>query len=200
MSERIGVFCGSSFGKNKKFREVTRKLGKLIAKENIELVYGGGNSGLMGEIANSVLEVGGKVIGVIPESLKDLEMCHTGVSKLIITETMHQRKEKMYELADYFIVLPGGIGTIDEFTEVLTLSQLCVHNKACAVINIDGYFDDFLSFLNKTSEENFFKKEHLDLLIVETSLEKAIQKCRSFVHPNNIGKWVDEIKEKHCAN
>ena len=174
MSERIGVFCGSSFGKNNNFREVTRKLGKLIAKENIELVYGGGNSGLMGEIANSVLEVGGKVIGVIPESLKDLEMCHTGVSKLIITETMHQRKEKMYELADYFIVLPGGIGTIDEFTEVLTLSQLCVHNKACAVINIDGYFDDFLSFLNKTSEENFFKKEHLDHDSRNIS-EKAIQ-------------------------
>lgn len=194
MTERAAVFCGSSFGKNKKFQEVAGELGRLLIKEKIELVYGGGNSGLMGEVANSVLELGGKVIGVIPEFLKELEICHTGVTELIISKTMHQRKQKMYELADYFIILPGGIGTIDEFAEVLTWSQLCIHKKACAVINTEGYFDGFLKFLNKTVEEGFFKKEHIDLLIVETSLEKALQKCRSFAHPGNIKKWVDEIK------
>lgn len=192
--ERACVFCGSSLGKNEKFRQTAESLGKLLADENIELVYGGGNSGLMGTVANAALKNGGKVTGVIPEFLKNLEICHTGVSELIISDTMHERKHKMYELSDYFIVLPGGIGTIDEFAEVLTWSQLCIHNKACALINIDGYFDSFLKFLEKTVKENFFKQEHLDLLIVESSPEAALKRCRSFVHPNNIQKWVDEIK------
>lgn len=196
MGEKLCLFCGSNTGKNKAFKETAYKLGKLIVKENLELVYGGGSSGLMGIVADSVLEDGGHVTGIIPEMLKDLEICHTGVTNLITSKNMHERKHKMYELADYFFILPGGIGTIDEFAEVLTWSQLCIHNKACALINTDGFFDSFLRFLNKTVEENFFKREHLDLLIVETSLEAALSKCRSFIHPNNMGKWIDEIKGK----
>ncbi len=197
MKERVCVFCGASSGKNETFIKTAEELGRLIAVNNLELVYGGGNSGLMGTVANSVLRNGGRVTGVIPEFLKDLEVCHTGLSELIISDSMHQRKNKMYELADYFIVLPGGIGTIDELAEVLTWSQLCIHKKACALINVDGYFDGFLKFLGKAVEENFFKKDHLDLLIVETSVKTALEKCRSFVYPDNIADWVKEIKEKH---
>lgn len=199
MAERIAVFCGSSFGKDEAFKKSAYELGKLIAKENIELVYGAGNSGLMGILANTVLEYGGKVIGVIPEFLKDLEVCHTDITELIVSDTMHQRKNKMYELADYFFILPGGIGTLDEFAEVLTWSQLCIHNKPCALININAYYDKLLEFLNKMVEENFFRKEHLELLIVENSPERALQKSRSFIHSCDIVKWVDEIKGKSDA-
>ena len=107
---------------------------------------------------------------------------------------MRERKRKMCELSDYFFVLPGGIGTMDEITEVITLSQLGVLDKPCALINIDGFFDDFIRFLNKTVDENFFKKEHLNLLIIETSVEAALQKCRSFVYPETISKFFEDIK------
>jgi uncharacterized protein (TIGR00730 family) len=194
--EKVCVFCGASLGRDKKFRETAAALGKLAAKENIELVYGGGSVGLMGALADSALESGAKVTGVIPEYLKKLEVCHNGVNELLVTKNMHERKNKMYELADYFFVLPGGIGTIDELTEVLTWSQLCIHKKACAIININGYFDDFIKFLKKSVEENFFKQEHLDMLIITGSPEEALEKCRSFVHPEGILKWVEEIKGK----
>lgn len=189
------MFCGSGLGNDKKFRETASDLGKLIAKENMELVYGGGSIGLMGVLADAVLENGGKVTGVIPEYLRNLEVCHNGLSELLVTESMHKRKNKMYELADYFLVLPGGIGTIDELAEVLTWSQLCIHRKACAIININGYYDDFIKFLKKSVEENFLKQEHLDMLIITDSLKEAFEKCRSFVHPEGIRKWVEEIKK-----
>jgi uncharacterized protein (TIGR00730 family) len=194
--EKVCVFCGASLGKDLKFRETAAVLGRMMAEENIELVYGGGSVGLMGVLADAVLDNGGKVTGVIPEYLKNLEVCHNGVTELVISKNMHERKNKMYELADYFLVLPGGIGTIDELAEVLTWSQLCIHKKACAIININGYFDDFLKFLKKSVAENFFKQEHYDMLIVAGSPEEAFKKCRSFVHPEGINKWVDEIKGK----
>ena len=181
-------------GNDKKFRETAAELGKLIAKENMKLVYGGGSIGLMGVLADSVLENGGRVTGVIPEYLRNLEVCHNGLSELLVTESMHKRKNKMYELADCFLVLPGGIGTIDELAEVFTWSQLCIHRKPCALININGYYDDFIKFLKKSVEENFLKQEHLDMLIITDSLEEAFEKCRSFVHPEGIRKWVEEIK------
>ncbi|MDR2426668.1 MAG: TIGR00730 family Rossman fold protein [Endomicrobium sp.] len=199
MSEKVCVFCGSSLGKDKKFIETAVELGKLIANENAELVYGGGKVGLMGVLANSVLENSAKVIGIIPQQLKDIEVCHNGLNSLIVTKNMHERKNKMYELADYFFVLPGGIGTIDELAEVLTWSQLCIHKKACALINVNGYFDDFIKFLQKSIEEKFFKKEHFDMLIVTDSLEDAFQRCRSFIHPGQIDKWTKETKEQPCA-
>ena len=192
--ERVCVFCGASLGKEKKFENAAVDLGRLLAAEHIELVYGGGNAGLMGVLANSVLSSGGKVTGVITEYLKNLELCHNGVTELIVSKSMHDRKNTMYELSDYFIVLPGGIGTIDELSEVLTWSQLSIHKKACALINVGGYFDDFLSFLKRSVAENFFKQEHLNLLIVENSPEAAVKKCRSFIHPDGIKKWIDEIK------
>ncbi|MCL2335489.1 MAG: TIGR00730 family Rossman fold protein [Endomicrobia bacterium] len=178
--ERACVFCGASSGRNKNFQKTSKELGKLLAKEKIDLVYGGGNSGLMGALANSVLTNGGKVIGVIPEFLKKFEACHSGLSELIVTESMHKRKEKMYSLADYFIILPGGIGTIDEFSEIFTWSQLCLHSKACALLNVDGYYDAFLDFLNKAVEENFISMEHFSSLIVCTMPDEVLKKCRDF--------------------
>lgn len=192
--EKVCVFCGSSFGKNKKFSEAAKELGKVIAKNNCDLVYGGGNIGLMGTVADSVLENGGKVYGVIPEFLERLEVSHKELSELIVTDSMHSRKNTMYELADYFIVLPGGLGTIEEMTEVLTWSQLSIHHKACALINIDGFFNNYLKFLDGCVKENFFRKEHFGLLIIEKEPKSALEKCRSFVHPKNLKKWVDEIK------
>jgi uncharacterized protein (TIGR00730 family) len=197
VSEKVCVFCGASLGKDKKFRETAAELGRLIANENAELVYGGGNIGLMGVLANSVLENGGRVTGVIPQHLKELDVCHNGLSELAVTKNMHERKNTMYELADYFFVLPGGIGTIDELAEVITWSQLCIHKKACALINVNGYFDDFLNFLKKSVEEDFFRQEHFDMLIVTDLLQDAFKKCRSFVHPGKIDKWSNKAREQY---
>ncbi|AKL97686.1 TIGR00730 family Rossman fold protein [Endomicrobium proavitum] len=179
MSETAAVFCGSSEGKNPAFKAAAENLARIMAKENIELVYGGGNVGLMGVLASGVLKNGGRVTGVIPDFLKNLELAHTGLSELIISQSMHERKQKMYELADYFIVLPGGIGTIDEFAEVFTWSQLDLHKKPCALVNIAGYFDDLLKFFNNSVEETFLKKEHLNSVIIADSVETALEKCRA---------------------
>ncbi|MCL2798923.1 MAG: TIGR00730 family Rossman fold protein [Endomicrobia bacterium] len=178
MSERICVFCGSSAGKNKVFIETAVELGRFITSEKMELIYGGGKTGLMGALADSVLESGGKVIGIIPEFLKKRELCHDGLSELIITDTMHARKNKMYALADYFLVLPGGIGTLDEFAETLTWSQLSLHRKPCALLNINGYYDYLLKFLDNMVAQNFFEKENLEYLIIDTSFEEILKKCR----------------------
>ncbi|MDR1696124.1 MAG: TIGR00730 family Rossman fold protein [Endomicrobium sp.] len=180
MSERICVFCGSNSGKSKIFKETAVALGRLIASEKMELVYGGGKAGLMGSIADSVLENGGKVTGVIPEFLKKRELCHTGLSELIITGTMHARKNKMYELSDYFLVLPGGIGTLDEFAETLTWSQLSIHRKPCALLNVNGYYDSLLRFLDNMVDQNFFEKESREYLITGVCPEEILKKFRNF--------------------
>ncbi|MCL2485671.1 MAG: TIGR00730 family Rossman fold protein [Endomicrobia bacterium] len=183
MSKRICVFCGSNNGKDKIFRETAIELGRLIAFEKMELVYGGGKAGLMGAVADSVLENGGKVIGIIPDFLKARELCHTRLSELIITDTMHDRKSKMYALADYFLVLPGGIGTLDEFAETLTWSQLSIHGKPCGLLNVNGYYDYLLKFMDNMVTQNFFEKENLEHLIVDTSSEKILEKFHSFRKP-----------------
>jgi len=178
MKEKVGVFCGSSLGENSAYEKAAKKLGRLIAENNIELVYGGGKVGLMGALADSVLQNGGKVTGVIPCFMKDLDLNHHNLSELIVSEGMHQRKQKMYELADYFFVLPGGIGTVDEFSEVFTWLQLALHKKPCVLANIEGYFDDLICFLQKANEEKFLHGQHLDLLIIEEDIETAFNRVR----------------------
>ena len=178
MKKKICVFCGSSVGENPAYERAAKDLGALIAKNNIELVYGGGKVGLMGALANAVLKNGGKATGVIPSFMEKIDLAHSELSELLITEGMHERKYKMYDLSDCFFVLPGGIGTIDEFAEILTWSQLSLHKKPCVLINTEGYFDDLICFLHKANEEKFLEGKHLELLIIEEDINAAFERVK----------------------
>ena len=175
----ICVFCGSATGKNSKYIETARKLGRHLAELNIKLVYGAGNIGLMGQIADACLGAGGQVLGVIPDFLKDKEVCHTGLTELIVTATMHQRKEIMEKRSDAFIVLPGGFGTLDEFFEILTWRQLGLHNKPIAIFNPDGYYNHLLQHIRHMNDQAFFRNAIGDLLIVETDMERLMGRLRN---------------------
>jgi uncharacterized protein (TIGR00730 family) len=150
----ICVYCGSNFGERVSYLEAAQDLGAEMAERGITLVYGGGNVGLMGTVADSVLAAGGKAIGVIPQALVDKEVAHTGLSDLRVVGSMHERKSLMADLADGFIALPGGLGTLEEFCEVATWTQLGLHKKACGLLNIGGFYDGLLSFLNHATEES----------------------------------------------
>lgn len=158
------IFCGSAAGKSKKYVELGSKIGELLVQNNVGLVYGGASIGLMGAIADSVLKHGGKVIGVIPQSLVDYEVAHSGLSQLHVVDNMHQRKQLMYDNADAFLSLPGGMGTLDEMFEVLTWTQLKYHQKPSYIFNFEGFYDSLLSYLRHSNAEGFIKGEHLDLL------------------------------------
>lgn len=162
----VGVFCGSSHGHDPAFIEAARELGALIARRGLRLVYGGGKVGLMGELADAALAAGGVVVGVIPQMLLDREVGHEGLTELEVVASMSQRKERMAELGDVFIALPGGIGTLDELFEVWTLSQLEQHNKPCALLNINGFFDPLVAFLDRAVEAGFLRPRHRALLTV----------------------------------
>lgn len=162
----VGVFCGSSHGHDPAFIEAARELGALIARRGLRLVYGGGKVGLMGELADAALAAGGVVVGVIPQMLLDREVGHEGLTELEVVASMSQRKERMAELGDVFIALPGGIGTLDELFEVWTLSQLEQHNKPCALLNINGFFDPLLAFLDRAVDIGFLRPRHRALLTV----------------------------------
>jgi uncharacterized protein (TIGR00730 family) len=172
MKKRLCVFCGSSKGKSPKYLEMARELGTLMAKNNIGLVYGGASIGVMGAIADAVLENGGEVIGIIPEHLKNYEIAHKDLSELIVVPDMHSRKKLMYEKSNYFLTLPGGMGTLDEMFEILTWAQLKLHHKPCYLFNVDGFYDSLLLHLNRIHEEGFMKREHLELLTVVKSFEE----------------------------
>ena len=159
--QTIAVFCGSNVGQNPEYREAAAELGQLLGERRIGLVYGGANVGLMGAIANAVLEHGGHVTGVIPESLKEKELGPPGVSKLYIVASMHERKAMMERLSQGFIALPGGIGTLEEIFEILTWAQLGLHQKPCGLLNVNGYYDGLISFL-KTMERQGFLGESFD--------------------------------------
>ncbi|MNI47881.1 LOG family protein YvdD [compost metagenome] len=158
--KRVAVFCGSNNGILPIYREGAVKLGKEIAKRGITLVYGGGNVGIMGAVADSVLESGGHVVGVIPQMLVEQEKAHPRLTELIVVSSMHERKRKMADLADAFIALPGGPGTLDEFFEAFTWSQMGIHRKPCGILNIGQYYDQLLSFFNHMNEQQFLRNEH----------------------------------------
>ncbi len=164
---KIAVYCGSSKGNDEIYEKKAKKLGKYFAKNNITLVYGGGNIGIMNVIANSVLKHNGKVQGIITEYLKDKEAAHLGLSELIVTKDMHERKLGMMENADAFVALPGGPGTMEEIFEVWTWMQIGLHKKPCAFYNINGFYDKLLEFLAHMSDEGFIDKIFIDSLIVE---------------------------------
>ncbi len=162
----LAVFCGSKSGNNPLFVEEAKALGRLLASKKITLIYGGGNKGIMGAVSNAVLESGGKVIGIIPEILKDREHHHDGITELIIVDNMHTRKKMLYEKCDAAIILPGGYGTMDEFFEMLTWNQLSIHDKKIFILNSAGFYDHLFAFIQTMQNEDFLYDKVEDILIV----------------------------------
>lgn len=158
------MFCGSASGKSPIYVEAARALGEMMAKNHVALVYGGATIGVMGALADSVLTHGGAVIGVMPKVLVDYEIAHKKLTELHVVEDMHSRKKMMYDRSDAFLTLPGGMGTLDEMFEILTWSQLKLHNKSCFVYNLNGFYDSLLEYLRHSHSEGFIRPEHLKLL------------------------------------
>ncbi|BFM50373.1 TIGR00730 family Rossman fold protein [Marinomonas sp. THO17] len=184
---RLAIFCGSSLGNNEGFRESTELLGQYLAEQGVDIVYGGGNVGLMGCIANSVLAAGGQVIGVIPDHLKQKEIAHLGLSELHVVADMHERKAKMMALADGFVALPGGVGTLEEMFEVWTWGQLGLHNKPCAFYNVKAFYDPLFSMVASMQEAGFVKSVYLDMLIRESTPEALLKAIKAYQAPAS--KW-----------
>jgi uncharacterized protein (TIGR00730 family) len=176
----IAVFCASSAGNHPKYQEMAAYTGTYFGNNQIELVYGGGNVGLMGSVANACMDAGGKVYGVIPHFFKRREVAHPAITKLDYVDTMHQRKWKIYEASDAFVILPGGLGTMDEFFEVLTWAQIGIHRKPIGILNQDGFYDLLIQFMQKMIQEGFVKKENLALVCVEPTIERLVKSLSDF--------------------
>jgi len=189
--KRICVFCGANTGKRDQYSTAAKDLAEELVSREIEIVYGGGRIGLMGVLAERAIELGGTVIGVIPESLATKEVAHDSVSELIVVGSMHERKAKMAELSDGFISLPGGIGTIEETFEMLTWSQLGFHNKPCGIINVAGFYNKLIEFLNHISEEKFFMDIYRRMLIVETDPSALLERFEQY-KPPQVKHWIAE--------
>ena len=187
----IAVFCGSSPGINPQYAAATEQLGHAMAEQAITLVYGAGNVGLMGAVADAVLEKKGKVIGTIPQFLVDKEVAHYGISELIITETMHERKQKMVDVAEGVIVLPGGIGTLDEFFEMFTWQQLGLHDKPIGILNVNGFYDHILKHIQHMVQEGFLKNFHGDRIIVDENPAQLIARMKG-QKIEYIDKWWEK--------
>ena len=188
--KRICVFCGSSAGSQPEYRACAEELGAELTRRNIGLVYGGGNVGLMGAIADSVLKAGGEAIGVIPEHLMAREIGHNRLTKLHVVHSMHERKALMADLADAFIALPGGFGTLEEFFEVLTWSQLGLHVKPCGIVNVRGYYTPLLHMLDHAVRERFLKAENRALVLARDTPSELLQALEEW-RPIHVEKWLD---------
>ena len=187
--KRLCIFCGSSHGSNPIYAEAAKNVGSELARRGIGLVYGGGNVGLMGVVADAVLAAGGNVIGVIPEALMAKEVGHRGLPDLRIVKTMHERKALMAELADGFVALPGGIGTFEEFFEIVTWAQLGLHAKPCGLFNVNGFYNPLLHLLDHAIEEGFIKPNQRDLIVVESDFRTLLERlARHRVPPEP--KWI----------
>ncbi|WP_334073764.1 MULTISPECIES: TIGR00730 family Rossman fold protein [Paenibacillus] len=167
--KKIAVFCGSSFGAKDEYKQGAIALGRELATRGLSLVYGGSSVGLMGAVADAVLEEGGEVIGVLPVFLQDREIAHKNLSELIIVDTMHERKGKMAEIADGFIVLPGGAGTMDEFFEIFTWGQLGLHRKPCGLLNLGGYYDLLIKLFNHMTDEQFIQEKFRSMVLSDVT-------------------------------
>jgi uncharacterized protein (TIGR00730 family) len=189
--ERICVFCGASPGARPEYAHATTELARLLVADGIGVVYGGGGVGLMGVLADAVLAEGGEVIGVIPRALMDREIAHRDVTDMRVVGSMHERKALMAELADAFVALPGGLGTLEELFEVYTWAQLGLHRKPCALLNVEGYYDGVVDFLGHAVKERFVREEHREMLAVETEPGVLIERLRRFEPDAVLPKWID---------
>ena len=186
---RVCVFCGSNPGRRPEYAGSAREMGRVLLAGGLGLVYGGGNVGLMGVVADTVLAGGGEVIGVIPEALMAREVGHGALTRLHVVRTMHERKAMMADLADAFVALPGGFGTFEEFCEVLTWSQLGFHPKPCGLLNVAGYYDPLLALFDRGVEEGFIPEKHRGLVIEETDPARLLDRFAAFTPPAT-SKWI----------
>ena len=187
----ICVYCGSNAGSKIIYSERAAALGDRIAKEGLRLIYGGGNVGLMGVVANAVLEAGGQVTGVIPKQLADWEVAHRGLTELEIVGSMHERKARMFDLADGFVTLPGGFGTMEEIFEMLTWRQLGIGNKPCAFLDVDGFYAPLIGMIDRMVEERFLHAEQRTDLWHGEDIAAMLQWMRDY-QPAQASKWIDE--------
>ncbi len=190
----ICVYCGSSPGSDPAYMAAATAFGRLLADRGTRLVYGGGDIGLMGAVANGALERGGQVVGVIPQALLDLEVGHEGLTQLHVVKSMHERKALMAELAEGFVALPGGLGTFEELFESLTWSQLGFHKKPVGLLNVGGYYDALIAFVDHAVEASFVRPEHRALLMSDPDPVRLLQ-CFDIWEPPKIDKWIREGQE-----
>lgn len=186
---RLCVFCGSSAGLNPEFANAAQALAVELARREIEIVYGGGNVGLMGVVADAALAAGGKVTGVIPHGLVSRELAHPALTALHVVKSMHERKALMAELSDGFIALPGGFGTLEEFCEVVTWTQLGIHQKPCALLNVAGYYDGLLAFLAHALQEQFLRPTHFEIVVASSDPQDLIDRVLRWNAPA-VTKWI----------
>lgn len=192
--EQLGVFCGSSMGRETIYREKAAEMGQIIARNNLVLIYGGANIGLMRILADNVIEHGGRVIGVMPRFLLDKEILHEGIHEIHIVESMHERKARIASMADAFVALPGGFGTLDEMAEIFSWNQLEVFSKPIALFNINNYFDHLIRYLDHCVEERFLRVEHRMNILVNNDATLLIEQLSTFKPIPVHSKWVDELK------
>lgn len=189
---RLAVYCGSSPGGDPAYADAARALGREMAARGIGLVFGGGHVGLMGTIADAVLAAGGEAIGVIPTALRDKELAHKGCTELHIVATMHERKALMADLANGFIAMPGGFGTLEEIFEMLTWGQLGYHPKPCGFLNVGGYYDALFAFLDGCVEARFVTRVHREMIIASSEPDTLLDEIRVFQPPDQ-AKWLDRF-------
>ena len=185
----ICVYCGAAQGRSEVYADAARALGSALAQRGLRLVYGGASVGLMGIVADAVLEAGGEVVGIIPESLMKKELAHPGLSELVVTHSMHERKTAMAERADGFIALPGGIGTFEELFEIWTWAQLGFHRKPCGVLNVASYYDKLLAFLDHARDEGLLAPSVRDVLQVADTADALLQRFSDW-QPPHVDRWL----------
>lgn len=193
--QRISIFCGSSMGSDKFYREQAIKLANYMADQNMSLVYGGANIGIMKVLADTMLMRNKEAIGVMPRFLIEKEIAHEELTEMHIVNNMSERKSLIIDISDAFIAFPGGMGTLDELTEVLTLNQIRVEDKPIGILNLRGYFDPFLAFVKNAVEEGFMRKEHQDNLIVSDTIEELFVKMKLY-QPIPMSNWIKDIKSE----
>ena len=187
--QRICVYCGSNSGRRAEYAAAARELADVLLRHDIELVYGGSDKGIMGVIADAVLEGGGKVHGVIPKMLCEKEVAHQNLTKLHIVASMHARKSMMAALSDGFIAMPGGFGTLEEIIEIITWGQLKFHDKPCGLLNVDGYFDHLLAYLDHANAEGFLRDENREMLLVDRTAAGLVRQFERYTAPT-VHKWT----------
>ncbi len=185
----IVVFCGSSEGNDPEILVAANLLGRTLAERTIKLVYGGAKIGVMGELAQGALTSGGTVIGVIPDFLRRKEVVHQGLTELIVTQNMQQRKLRMHELSDGIIALPGGYGTLEELFEMITWGQLGLHQKPIGILNINGFYDELLKMLRKMVDRQFLKQENYEMLLVDEAIDSLLDRMQNY-QPRPLPKWI----------
>jgi len=187
--KQICVFCGSSSGEDSRYLNAASTLGSLLVTRGMGLVYGGSRMGLMGRLAQTVLDAGGEVVGVIPRALMNREVAHSGITKLIVTESMHERKAEMAGRSDGFIAAPGGLGTLEEFFEVLTWSQLGLHQKPCGLLDIDGFYKPLIRMLDHAVKEGFIQEAHRRMVLVDSDPGRLLDRMQDYEAPS-VPRWI----------